>query len=392
MESTQHEISVRPGVAEALPLRSEDPALSARVDRLLETARSGLAQAYVPAEQHFAHTVRVAADGAAEARPEGRNLRYAAISCLGLARSEVAQQEAVLSGARATDVVARTAARAQSSADPGAVALAAWAVAEVSHQHPTRLLARLDRMIGEGSPLSTVELAWAITAMTAVRLEGVHSLFEIAVKRLLAAHGGGHGIFPHYAPADSQAPWRAHVGSFADQVYPVQALARAHAVTGDSELLQAANRTAAQICELQGPAGQWWWHYDTRTGGVVERYPVYSVHQHAMAPMVLADLAQAGGDDHSREVAGGLGWLHHPPETAEQMISERFGLIWRKVGRREPRKAARAARAASTWVAPHRGTPGLDRLLPPTAVDHECRPYELGWLLYTWEPLRGHDD
>ncbi len=70
------------------------------------------------------------------------------------------------------------------------------------------------------------------------------------------------------------------------------------------------------------------------------------------------------------------------------MISERFGLVWRKVGRREPRKAARAARAASTWVAPHREIPGLDRVLPPGVVDHECRPYELGWLLYAWLPAR----
>ena len=26
----------------------------------------------------------------------------------------------------------------------------------------------------------------------------------------------------------------------------------------------------------------------------------------------------------------------------------------------------------------------LDRVYPPGVVDHECRPYELGWLLYTW--------
>jgi hypothetical protein len=26
----------------------------------------------------------------------------------------------------------------------------------------------------------------------------------------------------------------------------------------------------------------------------------------------------------------------------------------------------------------------LDRLYRPGTVDHECRPYELGWLLLTW--------
>ena len=31
----------------------------------------------------------------------------------------------------------------------------------------------------------------------------------------------------------------------------------------------------------------------------------------------------------------------------------------------------------------HRGwvLPGLDSVFQPTRVDHECRPYELGWLL-----------
>jgi hypothetical protein len=23
-------------------------------------------------------------------------------------------------------------------------------------------------------------------------------------------------------------------------------------------------------------------------------------------------------------------------------------------------------------------------LFPPTTVDYECRPYELGWLMYAW--------
>ena len=85
------------------------------------------------------------------------------------------------------------------------------------------------------------------------------------------------------------------MGSFAAQVYPIQALARLHRSADDQEALAVANSVAAAICTAQGEAGQWWWHYDGRTGGVVEGYPVYSVHQHAMGPMALLDLAEAGG-------------------------------------------------------------------------------------------------
>ena len=363
------------------------PAQAALIGRLTTTATRGLAAAYFPQEQEFAQTVRsvVTVDGIDAQRTGGRNIRYAAMAGLGLSRLPVTQQAAVLAGSRARDLVARTAERARGCPDPGAVALAAWAAAEVTGAHPTALLHRLGRCVRSGVPLATVDLAWIVTALTAVRLEGTEDLFDLSVQRLLEAQGA-QGIFPHQVPAQAQAPWRAHVGSFADQVYPVQALARGYRLTGEARLLEAANLTAERLCALQGPAGQWWWHYDTRTGGVVERYPVYSVHQHAMAPMVLGDLFGAGGDDHRREVAAGLDWLLRPPETAEEMISERFGLVWRKVGRREPRKAARAARAASTWLAPGREIPGLDRVLPPGVVDHECRPYELGWFLYAWLP------
>ena len=31
-----------------------------------------------------------------------------------------------------------------------------------------------------------------------------------------------------------------------------------------------------------------------------------------------------------------------------------------------------------------RPLPSMNLLLPPSSVDYECRPYELGWLLYAW--------
>jgi len=37
--------------------------------------------------------------------------------------------------------------------------------------------------------------------------------------------------------------------------------------------LATAETVVGVICGAQGAAGQWWWHYDSRTGGVVEGYP-----------------------------------------------------------------------------------------------------------------------
>ncbi|WP_207400929.1 hypothetical protein, partial [Actinomadura roseirufa] len=194
-------------------------------------------------------------------------------------------------------------------------------------------------------------------------------------RALFAHEAGGTGLVPRY---------RAHVGCFADQVYPIQALAR----IGDDAAVAAADSVAEGICGAQGPGGQWWWHYDARTGAVVEGYPVYSVHQHAMAPMALLDLADAGGADRLDAVAKGVRWLSRPPETGTSLLPGREPgepvMTWRKVARNDPRKAVRGVRAATTALRPGWRLGSLDRRFPPVAVDRECRPYELGWLLHTW--------
>ena len=174
------------------------------------------------------------------------------------------------------------------------------------------------------------------------------------------------------------------MGSFADQVYPAQALARLAALTGDAEYLALANRIVRRLVDLQGGQGQWWWHYDRRNGAVVEGYPVYSVHQHGMAPMVLRELAHAGGDDHAAAVASGLSWITTHPECVESLVATDLGVIWRKVGRQEPGKAAARARRSPRPSGQACVCPVLTELFPPGRVDHECRPYELGWLLYAW--------
>jgi hypothetical protein len=366
-------------------LDSVDAETTAVVKRLLDLAPRGLAAGYDHGTGEFAQTVRGVADPTGvSVRPEGANLRYAAMAALGLSRLPVEEQRSVLSGRTAADLAAGTARRAIDDPDPGGVALAAWAEAETCGNVAKGLFDRLDTLLGSGGALATVDASWMATAAVAAGGRGhAGSVLDRSIG-LLLRHQAAEGIFPHGLPATSQPRWRSHVGSFADQVYPIQALARASAATGNDDWLAAANRTAAQICALQGPHGQWWWHYDARTGGVVEPFPVYSVHQHAMAPMVLFDLAEAGGEDHREQISLGVRWLETHPEVVEELIADRWGLVWRKVGRREPPKAARALHAAATAARPGARLRGLDRLLPPCVVDHECRPYELGWLLYAW--------
>jgi hypothetical protein len=248
-------------------------------------------------------------------------------------------------------------------------------------------------MLKTGDPLRTVDTAWMLTAAVA-SLTVKHStplaaeIAQIARERIIDTQGA-EGIFPPGGPRSALSRVRAHVGCFADQVYPIHALARLSSLATDPGALAAANRAAGRICALQGNAGQWWWHYDARDGSVIEKYPVYSVHQHAMAPMALLDLATAGGDDHTDAVFRGLDWLRSHPEVEDELISDEHALIWRKVGRREPSKAARTIAAVTTSIHPGWHVSGIDSVFPANRIDRECRPYELGWLVYAWRNVDG---
>lgn len=369
------------------------------VDRLaswLTIAHHGLAHAYSPERRSFAQTMRRGNEGTRGLiMSEGINLRYSAIAALGLARLPEDLQRQTLGGETARQFAESVASRAERHPDPGVAALAAWAVAELLGGVPEALMRRLEAVVADDSlHLPTVELSWILTAAVAagqrVGDSASRTVAESAATRLLATRGVG-GTFARWPRAPRSQRWRAHIGSFADQIYPIQALARFHSFSGDPHSLQVANDTAMRVVARQGSAGQWWWHYDSRDGSVAEAYPVYSVHQHAMAPMGLFDLHQAGGDDHVTSIVEGLRWLEVHPEVTEGLVDEPNDAIWRKVGRREPKKAARVIAALSTALKPGLQMPGVDRLLPPVVVDHECRPYELGWMMYAWLSKPGQD-
>ncbi|MFD9096989.1 hypothetical protein [Streptomyces collinus] len=376
-------------------LGHEEPSLLALAQRLLSVAESGLPAMLLPGGEAFVFTMagHKAPDGSWTLERRGTSTRYAAITALGARFLPEDRQRAVLGGRTAQEFTGLLVESLPAVTNLGDAALIAWAAAETDHPKLSDAVERVDALDAEGRPQYTVEAAWVLSALAAARgTVDVERRFTAARDRLLRARIGDSPLFPH-ATGPGLVPWyRAHVSCFADQTYPLQALARAHASTdgGDPAALAASEACAARICELQGDGGQWWWHYDARTGGVVEGYPVYSVHQHAMAPTALFDLADAGGTDFGAAVRKGLRWMTDVPELAgrpehrEPMILDRLGVTWRKVYRGDPKKAVRAARGLGTRVAPGLRLRSLDRMYRPASVDRECRPYEFGWMLHAW--------
>ena len=77
------------------------------------------------------------------------------------------------------------------------------------------------------------------------------------------------------------------VGTFANHGYASYALSLYAGRTRDPQAAAAVRRCVETVCRGQGELGQWWWMVDTKTGRWVDRFPVYAVHQDAMAPFLL---------------------------------------------------------------------------------------------------------
>ena len=347
---------------------------------LVAVALRGLGAAGLTTDGQMPFTLRgVPGPDGPQVRAEGHSLRYTAIVALGLGRQPKEIQRDVLGGPDAAELAISCLTFAAASSDPGAMAISLWAAGEVAGVTDDALATRLLDAIRRPS-IATVDCSWAVVAGLAMPEGDTASRLVAEGAATLKANQGPMGTFPHALPRSGGL--RGHVGSFADQIYPIQALVRVAARTGDAAALEGAETTARRLVDLQGSFGQWWWHYDARTGEVVERYPTYSVHQHGMAPMVLSELADAGGTNHREAVQRGFEWLGTHPECVEPLVAPDLGVVWRKVGRREPYKASRAVGALVSRVRPGAEVPFVDHIWPAGRVDYECRPYELGWLLY----------
>jgi hypothetical protein len=355
------------------------------IERVRAMSVRSLARMYRPEERLFVFRLR--REGGAIVS-EGLSPRYTAISLIGLAQEEPRTVAAVLGAHDLNTVYTRLLEDVGQATNLGDVALTLWAGAALGH--PGRGLAaeRLRALHPETKAHPTVELAWVLSALT--KDDGAaDDVRESAARRLLAAFNRHTSVFPHVIGGERQNALASHVSCFADLVYPTQALSFYAGLTGSTEARDAARACADYMCRMQGPDGQWWWHYDYRTGRVLERYPVYAVHQDSMAPMALFAAAEAGGQNYDQAIRRGLLWLESSPELqAGTLVDDQADLIWRKVARREPNKLSRYAQALASRAHPSLRVPGLDVLFPPRSVDHEDRPYHLGWVFYAFPPSR----
>jgi hypothetical protein len=312
--------------------------------------------------------------------PRGESVRYTLIVLLGLLRAREAGVEARVDADVLRDAV--DAALERPEVTPGDLGLRLWAEYREDRGQAPRLVRSLGESLAAKDGVAAregLELAWIITGLApyAGAVDGAAELLETSLGQLLGANLAESGLFRHFGGQRR----RRRFPNFATEIYSVLALATVARHDGDARALPAACRAADGLISHQLPDGGWPWLYDAERGTVVERYEVYSVHQHGMAPMTLLDLAEVSGEDRYAEAAArGLPWMFGANELNAHMAPLERGLTFRSIRRRPP--------LDRLWLYSHTAAAlaglshgGRGRALE---LNRSCRPYELGWLIEAW--------
>src|ERR1700691_2933565 len=363
-------------------------ALSLEADMLTQIASlnqsvvTGLVSMFDPERKLFCHRLRRSESGLVR---EGISHRYTMIALLGLQRLRVAGVSIPLDIPSVLDVLLKHTEWLENVGDLG---LLVWLCALVSPERLGEIDSRFDlkRVLSRFHETRwgrTMELAWFLSGLSHQKLacpDLLPHLRDTAMQtyQLLKKNQGEHGIFNHLAENGGLIGlMRGRMGSFADQVYPIYALAKFSKAYQVPKAAERALDTALTLCELQGSYGQWWWHYDATTGKILGQYPVYSVHQYGIAPMALLALGEETQSDFTPWIYKGLRWIHGDNELEQDMRDSSANVVWRYIYRNDYKKHWDIALA----VLMARGDAECHKQL---AVLHECRPYELGWLLYAF--------
>jgi hypothetical protein len=373
--------------------------MDAHLDRFHDQVRKlcGIALARLPSLIDPATGLVVHHVEGSDLAPAGTSVRYTAMTALGVERAFEHGLECDIDLDSLYEALDATLAGIDNSGDLG---LVLWA----SARGDTRLAERALRDLGEfgdvararrATMVHTTELAWVVTGLAEALAAGIGDERDVRLRldrayRRLLEHRGASGLMCYARPLSRAASLRARaliqgeLGFFDAQVYTIVACLARDRVTPDPEARDVARVIGEHILHHQHPRGQWGWHYNARTGALVDLYPVYSVHQDGMAPMALLPLERTTGLPTTAAVARGAAWLFGDNELGEPLADEPDAIIWRSVRRRawrsrvvHPLKAASLLRVGRTLDLGARlaGKDGLE-------IDREMRPYHLGFCLY----------
>ena len=367
--------------------------------QLIEIGYSSLQKMLIPDKNLFCHKVEID-DKTGQLKQVGISLRYTAMTLIGLAKAKKSGllQEIPDSWINLKSVMTSLVGEMESIHNYGDLGLFLYASCVTDDQWTGKILDKI-RNSGEFCTKEkiyyTMEHAWLLAGLSKyAEINGLDSTIKTLSERILRQilsvnYCSRSGLFYASNPIKRMnfitARRNNRVASFAEQIYPLWALSIYYQVTKEEKILEIANKLAKTITGLQGNNGEWWWIYYVPSGRVSEKYPVYSVHQEAMAPMGFYEYEKASGISYSVNIDKGIQWMARD----SRLIDTKNGIIWRGIQRKNRTQKNYGfgmgfAGHLDTYISAWSGGVSLNSVfdtLGSFELVHESRPYHPGWLL-----------
>jgi len=240
----------------------------------------------------------------------------------------------------------------------------------------------------------TMELAWMLTALVFEYKRINDSSFKLKLsdvaKLLKNRFIEKSSLFLHRDPHYSKFDLCYNIGNFADQIYSIHAFSMMTKLTDEKKHLKTAEACADKLVSLQGEKGQWWWHYNAPDGSVIQKFPVFSVHQDSMTPFSFMALNDVSENDYNPYISLGMRWLTHENELNANMINENKNYVRRGIQRKSPLSKIQkfttvASKLSSIFSLPEKFD--QPRYLQIMNWEHS---YHLGWILYAYNEENKH--
>jgi hypothetical protein len=265
----------------------------------------------------------------------------------------------------------------------GTWGMALWAAAELDLDAPGPIATKMAGFARDVSPLARwqaqdVGLSLSGACAQAARDPSWRPLAG-ALRDLLMTEFRGRGALFR----DGGRGARRYISTFATQVYAAMSLYQYGHLAEDAAAIAAANACVEKLIALQGELGEWPWFYSPDSDRVLDRYEVYSVHQHGMAPALLHHGVAHGVPRARAAIVKGFNWIFGVNEMAISMLVPSRQLIYRSQARRGwgGRRGMRVLRAAlGAARRQESGAAGGGSL----RLTEEMRSYEFGWLLWSF--------
>lgn len=349
------------------------------IRKLVGTAKKGLQKCYDRDTALFENRITEAG-----IRPErqGLLLTHSLISLLGIS----GYRDVEVDYDRSVDTIFKMTCRTASLRE---LSLLLWLLAKEKDGRAQEVFRRIDKIPDDVvQRAETMEIAWLLTALVfeikrkedRPAQQKLANIFRILEARFIPETG----LFLHRAK-NKLRDLRYGISNFADQIYSIYALSQCYGLSKQDRSLDMADQCALKIAALQGPQGQWWWHYNALTGDIHQKYPVFSVHQDAMAPFALMSLNAVSHHDYSRFISAGLRWMDSNNELNAPMIHSGLDFIKRGIERKSFfAKAHKLATLAFCVTSLKLALPRYDHPEYLKVMNWEYS-YHPGWVLYAFK-------